>query len=172
MTTYTYTIFDSDPNASDGGPWPHRSDVELEADSDQEAIDAVLAVMSSEAESLYPSDGYSAGDTLYALVWDSDGMVVGSPTYELTHDDLGTEPAESTEARLARAANHISAVKIDADTWAHYADETSLWYCVSSDDLESLCDYLDDPDTRISSDAYSHWCAGANAEEMPEGWEP
>lgn len=169
MATHTYTIFDADPNASDGNPWPSHTDVELEADSDQGAINAVRDVMSGEAAGLNPSDGYSAGDTLHALVWDSDGTVVGRPTYELTHDDLGTEPPSS---RLARAAKHVAAVELENGTWAHYADETSRWHCVSIDDLESLCDYLDDPDPSISRDAYSHWCAGTQAEEMPKGWEP
>lgn len=81
------------------------------------------------------------------------------------------EQAEAFE-RLARAAKHIDATDLGADRWAHYADETSRWYVVTADELEELCDYLDDEDPQVSGDAYSHWCAGTSGEEMPEGWEP
>lgn len=100
---------------------------------------------------------------------------------EWTDDDTRetvtlTVPVDSVdgyhEDRLARAAAHIEAVELADGTWAHYADETSTWYVVDADDLESLCDYLDDEDPSISRDAYSHWCAGTTSEEMPEGWEP
>lgn len=76
------------------------------------------------------------------------------------------------QTRLQRAAAHIGAVRVGPGRWAHYADETSRWYQVTSDELRELCDYLDDPDPRVSGDAYSHWCAGTIATEMPEGWEP
>jgi hypothetical protein len=93
------------------------------------------------------------------------------PTYELTADDLGE--VETTESRIQRAAAHISAVDTGGDEWAHYAAETGRWYLVSGDELESLCDYLDDPDPRVSRDAYSHWCAGTGAgAEMPKEWSP
>lgn len=78
----------------------------------------------------------------------------------------------SNESKLQRAVRHISAVKVGRSTWAYYADEESRWYQVSSDELSELCDYLDDPDQQVSGDAYSHWCAGTDAKEMPEGWSP
>lgn len=71
---------------------------------------------------------------------------------------------------LARAAEHIDAVQIGAERWAHYAAETSSWWVVSADELESLCDYLDDE--TIRGDAYSLWCADTDAREKPIGWEP
>ena len=78
----------------------------------------------------------------------------------------------SAPSKLQRAAAHVGAVSIGRGRWAHYADETSRWYVVSSGELRELCDYLDDPDDTIARDAYSHWCAGTSATEMPEGWEP
>jgi hypothetical protein len=92
MSAYTYTIFDANPNTSSGTDWPTHTDIEIEADSDDEALAAVEDEMSSEAGSLNPSDGYEAGNLLHAIVWADDGTIVGEPTYELTHDDLGTEP--------------------------------------------------------------------------------
>jgi len=56
--------------------------------------------------------------------------------------------------------------------WAHYADETSRWYVVTAYDLLELCNYLDDDDEQVSGDAYSHWCAAKDPEEMPLGWMP
>lgn len=78
----------------------------------------------------------------------------------------------SAPSRLERAAAHVSAAQIDEDTWAHYADETGRWYSVSADELAELSAYLDDPDPQVSRDAYSHWCAGTAAVEMPAGWHP
>jgi hypothetical protein len=75
-------------------------------------------------------------------------------------------------SRLQRAASHIDATDLGDGRWAHYADETSRWYVVTADELEELCDYLDDEAEQISSDAYSHWCAGSSSEEMPGGWTP
>lgn len=74
--------------------------------------------------------------------------------------------------RLQRAAAHVGAVQVQRGVWAHYAEETSRWYTVTSDELRELCDYLDDPDPQIRTDAYSHWCAGTAGTEMPEGWTP
>lgn len=172
MAKYTYTIFDANPNSSSGTEWPTHEDREIDADSDDEAIDDVRDVMSAEAAGLNTSDGYEVGQLLHALVWDEDGTIVGTPTYELTAEDLGVEEPVDHAARLARAAKHIDARELGDDVWAHYADETSRWYVVTADELEELCDYLDDEDEQISKDAYSHWCAGTSAKEMPASWEP
>jgi hypothetical protein len=74
--------------------------------------------------------------------------------------------------RLSRAAECVRAVKISPRRWAHYAYETHRWYVLSATALASLCDYQDNPYPAISQDAYSHWCAGTSAREMPEGWSP
>lgn len=167
--TYTYTIFDANPNNSSGTEWPSHVDVEIEANSDEEAVEEVLEVMSLEAAGLNPSDGYEVGETIHAIVWAEDTAIVGTPTYELTHGDLGVE---TDDERLARAAKHVSAKDLGDGRWAHYADETSRWYVVSADELRELCDYLDNDSWAIREDAYSHWCAWTSGEEMPEGWTP
>jgi len=91
MTTYTYTIFDHDPQSTDGNNWPTHTQITIDADSDAEAVEDVADVLSVEAAGLNPSDGYDPGDTIHAIVWDEDGSIVGQPTYILTHDDLGIE---------------------------------------------------------------------------------
>lgn len=97
MAKYTYTIFDADPNSSSGTEWPSHTDValetdsELETDSDEEAVDEVRDVMSVEAASLNPSDGYEVGGRIEAIVWNEDGAIVGQPTYDLTAEDLGID---------------------------------------------------------------------------------
>lgn len=173
MSNYTYTIFDADPNSSSGTEWPSHQDVELEANDDDEALTYVLGKMATEATGLSVSDDYAVGDTIHAIVWSEDGTIVGHPTYELTNEDLGvpTDEERSTE-RLARAAKHIDATDIGDGKWAHYADETSRWYVVTAAELEELCDYLEHESLTIRADAYSHWCAGTNSEEMPAGWNP
>lgn len=93
MTTYTYTIFDANPNSSSGTAWPSHEDLEIEADSDADVIDAVRDVMSVEAAGLNEADGYDVGQKLYAIVWDADTIIVGEPTYEITAEDMGVEVA-------------------------------------------------------------------------------
>lgn len=75
-------------------------------------------------------------------------------------------------AKLARAADHISAVRMGDGRYAYYAEEISAYVVVTAEGLAELCDYLDDDDADIRRDAYSHWCAGTPGEEMPSGWEP
>lgn len=74
--------------------------------------------------------------------------------------------------RLARAVAHVGAVELPTGEYAHYADETSTYWVVTADEMEELCDYLDSDDPQIARDAYSHWCAGTSAREMPRGWSP
>ena len=79
----------------------------------------------------------------------------------------------STKSKtITRAAKHIDATELSDGRWAHYDDAATAWFVVTADELAELCDYLDDEDEQISKDAYSHWCAGTLAEEMPEGWTP
>lgn len=80
--------------------------------------------------------------------------------------------SEEAGARLARAAAHIDATELADGRWAHYAAETSSWHVVSAAELEELCDYLDSDDATVAGDAYSHWCAGTSATEMPRRWHP
>ena len=74
------------------------------------------------------------------------------------------------ENAINRAADHIDATELPDGNWAHYDDAMGRYYVVTADELAELCDYLDDTDPQISSDAYSHWCAGTSAIEMPDGW--
>ena len=73
---------------------------------------------------------------------------------------------------LRRAADAVGAVEMADGRWAYYAEETQRYYVMSAADLEDLCGYLDDEDEQVSGDAYGHWCAGTDDEEMPAGWEP
>lgn len=75
-------------------------------------------------------------------------------------------------SKLQRAARHIGAVKSGVAQWYYWAHETDSFWRVSSDDLRELCDYIESDDPAIANDAYSHWCAGTSAEEMPRGWSP
>ena len=95
MATYTYTIFDGNPNSGSGTSWPTHTDIEIEADSHEEALDEVRDIMSTEAAGLSTDDDYEVGQTLYSIVWDSDTIIVGEPTYDLTSEDLGVEEGAS-----------------------------------------------------------------------------
>lgn len=88
---YTYTIFDGDPAASGDVAWPSHDGVVLKADDDEDALEEVRATMEVEAAGLSPADGYAVGDRLYALVWDASGEIIGTPTYDITAEDLGDD---------------------------------------------------------------------------------
>lgn len=96
-TLYTYTIFDADPNSSSGTELPDSADIELEADSAEEALELARDELENAAAGLNVSDGYEVGQRLYALVWDHAGQVVGTLTYELTQDDLGVSKGDVTD---------------------------------------------------------------------------
>lgn len=74
--------------------------------------------------------------------------------------------------RLQRASDRINATDLGDGMWAYWADEVDRYCVVDADDLEELCDYLDADDEQVRDDAFSHWCAGTLADEMPRGWEP
>ena len=88
-TTYTYSIYDGNPAASGGCTLPDHEDLEIEADSDEDARFDVELALEVAAAGLSVDDGYAVGDVLYALVWDADGEVVATLTYTLTAEDLG-----------------------------------------------------------------------------------
>jgi len=57
--------------------------------------------------------------------------------------------------------------------YAYYDDGMGRYFLVEKEDVESyITDYVYNDNEQISSDAYSHWCAGTLAEEMPRGWNP
>jgi len=75
-------------------------------------------------------------------------------------------------AAIKRAADYLDATDMGDGQWAYYDEGMRRYYLVSADDLAGLCEFLDATDTDISRDAYSHWCAGTTAWEMPFGWTP
>lgn len=98
MGTYTYTIFDANPHTSGGTAWPSHTDIEIEAESDEDALEEVRDALSVESSRLSVSDGYDVGQRLYALLWDSEGILVGEPTYDLTEEDLGVDESQDETA--------------------------------------------------------------------------
>lgn len=74
---------------------------------------------------------------------------------------------KETEAeRIARAVARLSAVRLADGDYAYYADETDRWYIVDPAEIESLCDYMDDP--ALDGDGYSHWCADTASVEVED----
>lgn len=66
MTDFSYTIFDGHPARSGDCAWPSHSDVEIDADSLNEAAEKVEAIMQSEGRSC---GEYAEGSTLWAIIW-------------------------------------------------------------------------------------------------------
>lgn len=88
MAQFTYTIYDSNPHWNNAGVWPSHQDVDIEADSADEAAEDVQDELDVHAAGLSAVDGYDVGQTLHALVWDEDGQIVAEPTRVLTEEDL------------------------------------------------------------------------------------
>src|SRR4029077_20567952 len=86
---------------------------------------------------------------------------------------LRRKEAIMTSEALDRATTELGAVELSDGQYAHYDEGMGRWYIVTAADLESyVTDYLGSDDEAITADAYSHWCAGTVAEEMPRGWDP
>lgn len=67
----------------------------------------------------------------------------------------------------------LGAVRLHDGEYAYYDDGMGQYYIVDASDIESyVADYIESDDEQISGDAYSHWCAGTTAKEMPKGWTP
>jgi hypothetical protein len=78
-----------------------------------------------------------------------------------------------SSSALDRATTELGAVELSDGQYAYYDEGMDRWYIVTAADLESyVTDYLGSDDEAITADAYSHWCAGTVAEEMPRGWDP
>lgn len=116
MADYTYTIFDANPNTSSGTAWPTHQDLDIEAESDEEALAAVRDVMSTEAAALNTEDGYQVGQLLYAIVWDENTVIVGEPTYELTAGDLGV----TATVTLTSYNMGDDATEADYNSWTEF----------------------------------------------------
>jgi len=80
---YTYTFFDGNPASSGPCSWPSHEDVELEADDAKEAVRFVRDTLEGECAALAGSDDYPEGTSVWAMVWDEAGMVVGQFSHEV-----------------------------------------------------------------------------------------
>jgi hypothetical protein len=75
--------------------------------------------------------------------------------------------------KVTLALKHLRhACELADGSYAHYDEGMRRWYVVTADDLEHYADCLQSDDPAIARDAYSHWCAGTQAVEMPKDWEP
>jgi hypothetical protein len=97
MATYTYSVFDANPNETGGSVWPHHCQREIEADDDSKAVYEVRTILEECGSTCRPEDGYEVGQKLYSYVWSDDHVIVGEPTYTLTAEDLGVEGKDHVE---------------------------------------------------------------------------
>lgn len=147
MNNYTYTIFDGSPNNSSGTEWPDHLNIEIEAASDDEAIDEAIEVMRCEAAGLNVSDDYSVGDTLHAIVWDEDGTIVAQPTYTLTAEDLGVDKNSVTS--WTTAASYVATFPSDdedgaCDVEVQVGEYGGLWFVRTQDEAGGSDDASDE----------------------------
>ena len=87
---YTYSIFDANPSESSGTVWHTHDGIAFTADSEADAILFVTGVLDHEAFRCKTEDGYEVGQSIYALIWDEDGVQLPRLVHELSADELGT----------------------------------------------------------------------------------
>lgn len=79
-------------------------------------------------------------------------------------------------SKLERAADELGAVLLTRGphegNYAYYDQGMGHWYVVTAEELAEYPEYIASEDDQFISDAYSHWCAGSTAVEMPHGWDP
>ena len=80
METYAYTIFDGDPSRSGPCAWPSHEDVEIRGRSLVAIVARITREMRREGRAC---GAYTAGDRLWARVWDDAGIIVASPMVTL-----------------------------------------------------------------------------------------
>lgn len=170
--TYTYTIFDSDPNSSSGTAWPEHEDIELEAESDEAAVEAVREIMQSAAVELCPSDGYEVGQKLYAIVWSGDKhqAIVGHATYSLTAVDLGIDKSNvvswETVATFVATFFPDCAERDACDVKVQIGEAHGVWFVRTEDDAGGDDDA---DDTAYDSREEAAEAADAYAAQHDEG---
>lgn len=126
---YTYTIFDGHPGEGGSCAWPDHEDIEVEADFDAEAVDAVRDALALAAYACAPEAGYEVGTAIYAMVTDEDEQIVDILTHELTAEELGVvEPCDHAQL------DHDGACKECGETCCeHDADNSAEHgWCVCS----------------------------------------
>lgn len=80
MSALTYTVYDGDPASSGPCAWPSHDGVEVEAGS----VDALLAMVTPSVIAMAVRCGqYDAGDSLWIVVWDEDGIVLSTSRVEV-----------------------------------------------------------------------------------------
>lgn len=168
MTMYTYTIFDANPHQTSGTAWPTHSDLEIEADSDEEALGEVRDVMSIEAAGLNEADGYDVGQTLYAFVW-QDGIMVGEPTYDLTIEDL--DPPKSAVEDWETVCSYVATYESGdgegaCDVDVQVGEAHGAWFVRTRDEAGGADDA---PDTAYATRAEAETAASEFAEGHDEG---
>lgn len=66
----------------------------------------------------------------------------------------------------SEAIAHINgSITPDGTGVIYFDDSTRKHYLAPIEDLQDLMDLMDDEDEAVSSDAYSHWCAGTSHPE-------
>ncbi len=85
---YTFSIYDSDPDATGIHPWPTYTDATAEGECLEDVSAHVRDVLEIEAAGLSEADGYEIGQRIYALIWDQDGQAT-KLSHELTAEELG-----------------------------------------------------------------------------------
>ena len=136
--TYTYSIFDSNPCDSSGTEWEGYSKRRITASDASEVAERVQSIITDVAANLSQADGYTVGQTLYALVWDSDGTIVHTLTHEITYADLGLTAPMSEYDALEWAEECT-----EGDYLAEFADS------VADSDDDSSCGYREDTLARV-----------------------
>lgn len=103
-----------------------------------------------------------AGDFLLVAMCQMDIDGHADPETLALLDDAG----RAKLAALSRAQSELGASLMADGRYRYRDDGMGADYAVSADDLAYYIDCLDSDDESVRADAYSHWCAGTQAERL------
>ena len=167
MAKYTYTIFDGAPGVAGGTAWPTHEQIPIEAGSDDDAYEAVDTRLEKAATQLCVTDGYKPGNVIHAIIWREDGAIVGSPTHELTADELGVDKSDARQWETV--ATYVDTFSDDSELGEGAVDVDvqvghcgSAWFIRTRDDAGGNDDAPDD--------VYDSYEAAVVAAEVFAAW--
>lgn len=74
---------------------------------------------------------------------------------------------QQIEFLVNRASAEVGAHEIPGgEKWIYCAAETGSWWVVTTQELETLCDFINDPDPEQRPAAYGRWCGNTSAIEI------
>lgn len=127
MDEITYTIYDADPSGPDAVAWPTHTDVVVDVDPHDDICTAIVELLEELCATLRPEGGYSAGQSLWALIRMPDGS---AETVSVEIPDVGGWIHTDREVVTVRVFRGSETQQLDV---SGSPAQPQSWYCEPSD---------------------------------------